>query len=163
MKLIRSSRKTFTFGLDEGEKMLLLEVIQLYPLVPPSHHRLSKGSQSALRPEDDQLLEEALAEQRRDNRKQILEMLEQPEKFRKLKNGALRISLTPAEIESLLQMLNDVRVGAWMALGQPEEINLVEADSENGLFVLSLQVADHFQASLLAALGIEEKKEWRAE
>ena len=62
MKLIRSDQRGFVFHLGKREKHLLLQTLQLYPLVPASHHRLAETGDS---PEDDErqrLLDEALAE-----------------------------------------------------------------------------------------------------
>ena len=40
MKLIRASHDQFGFELSQEEKNLL-NILQLYPLVPAAHHRLS--------------------------------------------------------------------------------------------------------------------------
>ena len=72
MKLIRTYRGRLTFSLDENEKRLLFQVLQLYPLVPPTHHRLSENGEGPKYDENQHLLEEALAEQRRENRRKVV-------------------------------------------------------------------------------------------
>jgi hypothetical protein len=152
VKLIRVYKKQFTFSLGKREKQLLFQILQMYPLVPPSHHQLSKKGKRSSQHEDQRLLEDAVAEQRRQNRKQVLAMLEEPGRFRETTDD-IRLSLTPAEIEWLLQVLNDVRVGGWLALGEPEELEPPEINETNAPYLLAMEVAGHFQAQLLAALG----------
>ena len=45
MKLILQEKNLLTFSLSKREKQLFLRILQIYPLVPPAHHRLSKSSQ----------------------------------------------------------------------------------------------------------------------
>jgi predicted house-cleaning NTP pyrophosphatase (Maf/HAM1 superfamily) len=64
--------------------------------------------------------------------------------------------LSPAEIEWLLQVLNDVRVGGWLALGEPEELEPPEINETNAPYLLAMEAAGYFQAQLLAALAHHE-------
>ena len=155
MKLIRKTREHFTFSLGQREKQLWFHVLQMYPLVPPAHHQLSKQGQRASQHEDQRLLDDAIAEQRRENRKQVLAMLAEPGRFRETKTG-IRFSLTPGEIEWLLQVLNDVRVGGWLALGEPEELVVPEINESNAPHLLAMEVSGYFQSQLLTALGHHE-------
>ena len=63
-----------------------------------------------------QLLDEALAEQRAENKKQVQALLADPRRFEHTETGA-RLSLSPAEVEWLLQVLNDIRVGKLGSAG----------------------------------------------
>jgi hypothetical protein len=62
-----------------------------------------------------------------------------------------RLSLSPAEVEWVLQVLNDIRVGSWIILGSPEE-RLPELNETNAPHVWAMEMAGHFQAQLLEAL-----------
>jgi hypothetical protein len=155
MKLIRTYKKQFTFSLGKREEQLLFQILKMYPLVPPSHHQLSKQGKRSSQHEDQRLLEDAVAEQRRRNRKQVLTMLEEPGRFRETKDD-IRFSLTSAEIEWLLQVLNDVRVGGWLALGEPEELEPPQTNETNAPYLLAMEVAGYFQSQLLAAIGHHE-------
>jgi len=155
VKLIRTTKEQFAFSLGKREKQLLFQILQMYPLVPPSHHQLSKTGERSSHHEDQRLLEDAVAEQRRENRKQVLAMLEEPGRFRETKDD-IRFSLTPAEIEWLLQVLNDVRVGGWLALGEPEELEPPEINATNAPYLLAMEAAGYFESQLLAALGHHE-------
>lgn len=119
MKLIRTRREKFVFEIDPQEKRLLFEVLKLYPLISATHHRLSRKS-NIVQPNDHQrLLEESLASQREENRKNVRAMLDKPGHFQTTTSGG-QLTLSGPEIEWLLQVLNDVRVGSWIALGSPD-------------------------------------------
>jgi len=159
VKLLRHDQRGLIFQLGPREKPLLLETIQLYPLVPAAHHRLSTHDPGPDADENQQLLEAALAEQRLENRRQVLALLNNPEQFRETKTG-FELTLTPAEVEWLLQVLNDVRVGSWLALGEPASGQEPGATNENARFLLALELCGLFQSVLLAALGVSESPRW---
>lgn len=152
MKLIRANEQEFVFGISRREQQLLFQILQLYPLVPPAHNRLTQSGEGQVHDENQRLLEESLAEHRRENRREVQAMLNEPTRFRETKDG-LRFSLSGSEVEWLLQVLNDVRVGAWLALGEPEELDLPEVTRTNAPYVLALESAGYFEFTLLDALG----------
>ena len=159
MKLLRAGKNGHVFQLGQREQQLLLETIKLYPLVPASHHRLSKRPSAQPSDKDQRLLEEALAEQRQENLRQVLAMLKDPQRFREIKSG-FELTLTPAQVEWLLQVLNDVRVGSWLALGEPEPVEEPEITEQNAKYHFALQISGMFQSGLLAALGVGESPQW---
>ena len=159
MKLLRSGKSGLVFQLGRREKQLLLETIELYPLVPVSRHRLNRKDDNVQPDENQRLLEESLVEQRRENRKQVRAMLDKPDRFREVKGG-FELTLKRAEIEWLLQVLNDVRVGSWLALGEPEEGEEPAVTKENARSLIAMEVSGMFQSFLLAALGVSESPEW---
>ena len=159
MKLLRASKNGQVFHLGQREKQLLLETLKLYPLVPASHHHLSKDGQGPNADEDQRMLEEALAEQRQENRRQVLAMLNEPQRFRETKSG-FELTLAPAQVEWLLQVLNDVRVGSWLALGEPESGEEPELTKQNVKYRLAMELSGLFESVLLAALGVSESPRW---
>jgi hypothetical protein len=158
MKLRRTPKGNFTFQLSAREQQRLFEIIRLYPLVPASHHRLTR---TALTPSDEnqRLLETSLAEQRAENRRQIEALLRAPERLRKVAQG-FHLQLTTGELDWLLQILNDIRVGSWLALGEPDENKPPELTPENFHYALAMEVSGLFQSVLLAGLGETESSEW---
>ena len=78
MKLIRTKRDKLVFEISLSEKRLLFEVLKLYPLISPTHHRLTKSARTAKHDENQRLLEESLAAQREENRKKVRAMLDEP-------------------------------------------------------------------------------------
>jgi hypothetical protein len=159
VKLLRSGKSAFAFQLSPREKQLLLETLELYPLVPAAHHRLSRKPGNAESEENQRLLEESLAEQRKENRKQVQAMLEQPDRFRETKSG-FQFSLKHSEVEWLLQVLNDVRVGSWLALGEPEPGTLPAISEQNFRYLVAMEVSGAFESLLLSAFGIAESPDW---
>jgi hypothetical protein len=159
VKLLRTDRSGLVFQLGPREKLLLLETLELYPLVPASYHRLSQGGDVPHPDENQRLLEDALAEQRKENRRQVLAMLNESERFRATKAG-FEFKLTHPEIEWLLQVLNDVRMGSWLALGEPEPGDEPAVTAANTNYHVALQVCGMFQSFLLAALGVSESPGW---
>ncbi len=138
---------------------MLFETLALYPLVPPASHRLTHEDDPSSAGENQRLLEESLAEQRQENRRQVLALLNEPKRFRATKSG-FELQLVPPQIEWLLQVLNDVRVGSWLALGEPEAGEETAFTPQNAKFLFALQASGLFQSALLAALGISESSEW---
>ena len=120
MKLIQQDGQTFVFHISKREKGLLLEVLKLYPLVPIAHHRVSSQSASAPRATESQrLLESALTDRTLENKRLLLAMLNHEARLTETDN-AHRLKLTASQMEWLLQVLNDIRVGSWIILGEPD-------------------------------------------
>lgn len=161
MKLERKDQDRFVFRLSAREKDLLFETLKLYPLVPAPHHRLTKTA-AHQSDENQRLLEEALAEQRAENRRQLEAMLNAPERLKQSGKSFL-LQLQMAEVNGLLQVLNDVRVGSWLELGEPDEDKPPHITGENFRYALALEVCGVFQSVLLAALGETESPDWLGE
>jgi len=161
VKLLRANKSGLAFQFAPQEKQLLFETLKLYPLVPASHHRLSRDGKELNADENQRLLEEALAEQRRENQRRVLTVLNEPEHFREMKGG-FELTLTFSEVEWLLQVLNDVRVGSWLTLGEPEPGKEPVVTEQNAKYLLSLELCGVFQSFLLAALGVRESPKWNS-
>ena len=99
-----------------------------------------------------ELLEEALAEQQRENRKQLEQMLKETGRFTENDLG-YTFRLTPSEIEWLLQVLNDIRVGSWIQLGEPDPKGEMSQPLNEQTMILAwtMEIAGLFQNSLLEA------------
>jgi hypothetical protein len=153
VKFIRTSRNRLVFEIGRREKSLLFEILQLYPLVSPAQYRLSQTAPANQFNDHQQLLEEALAAQRTENRKNIQILLNEPGHFQTAPGGFL-LKITPAETEWLLQVLNDVRVGSWVALGSPdtEAGEKIELNEKTAPHVRSMEIAGAFEMVFLDAL-----------
>ena len=137
MNIVRTGDK-FIFLAGAREKSLLLGLLKLYPRIPAAH-RLKRAQQ--LPDSSQKLLDEALAEQRTENKKQIEAFLAEPARFEQTAAG-WRFSLSRAEVEWLLQILNDIRVGSWINLGSPDE--------KRGMRLLNKETAPDFWAMEMA-------------
>lgn len=151
MKLIKADEGKFSFQLARRERDMFLHVLSLYPLIPASHHKLSKTEH---RPEDQQLLEESLDHQRKRIRQRIQAMLRTKSRFEENAHG-FRLLLTAAQMDWLLQALNDVRVGSWLILGSPEgpaEI-FTALNEKTASYFWAMEVAADFQMTLIKAMA----------
>lgn len=118
MKLIKTgAHDTYQFQLVAREKDLLLRVLQLYPRIPPGHQLLSKSG--GKEDPNQRLLDEALQETRSQITKELKCLMADPKKLWRVE-GSWRLKLSSTDMEWLLQILNDVRVGSWIRLGSPE-------------------------------------------
>lgn len=160
MTFKRNARGALVFEMGQREKKLLLQTIALYPLVPAAHHQLSKTAEGNAANENQRLLEQSLVQQRRQNRRQVEAMLEEPQRFREV-NRRSQLTLSAPEVEWLLQVLNDIRVGSWLALGEPDEGKEPSVTEDNAHYVISLEICGLFESAFLAALGTEQSPEWR--
>ncbi len=150
MKVSRPSKNQLVFQLGKREKNLLLNVLKLYPLVPVAHHTLTKSGQLPDQEASEHLLEEAVREQREQNRKQLQVFLSDPSKVVHVDHGC-RLHMTPAEADWLLQVLNDLRVGSWIRLGCPEK-QIHRLTAKTARDVWTMEIAGYFEMHLLEAL-----------
>lgn len=149
MRLSRVSETELVLQLGKQEKRALAELLKLYPRLPAGHQKLSKNSKVC---EGSQiLLEEALREQRSENKRQLEKLLFSSKRFRETEAG-VRVSLSPSDLEWLLQVLNDIRVGSWVRLGCPE--NKMEPFKEETVpDFWAMEIAGLFQMQLLALMN----------
>jgi len=153
MKLLEADGDRFSFYLTPTERAVLVELLEAYPCVPPAHAR-----HRALTPETpdgasiQQLLDEALAEQRQATRRQIRQWIRQPDTLQRHGHG-WKLQLRPGEVEMLLQVLNDVRVGSWIALGSPDPLpREMPRDPDRAHALATMELAGWFEMSLLQQL-----------
>ncbi len=142
----------FVFHLDAREKALLAEVVRRYPFVPAAHHRISRSAAPAKNDDRQVLLDEALAEHRRERREQVRAMLNAPSRLTACSSG-YRLHLGPEQVEWLLQVLNDVRVGCWLALGEPEEMDRPRLTADTAPLWRLMEAAGRFETTMIEAIG----------
>jgi hypothetical protein len=153
MKLLQATKTRFVFRVGLREQQSLEQTLKLYPCVPPAHYVLSKSSRSPDAVANQQLLDEALAEQRAENKKQVQALLADPRRLARTETGG-RLSLARPEVEWLLQVFNDIRVGSWISLGSPDE-KPAELTAINAHHILAMEMAGYFQMQMLEGLQRE--------
>ena len=153
MNLIKLEGDNLIFAISKRDRRLLLDAFKLYPLIPISHLKLTKSGTEAQMKANQRLLEEALAEQRAENKKQVEALLHEEGRFKPAKTG-FHLALNQYQAEWLLQVLNDVRVGCWLILGEPDEKkgNQVNLTTENAHHLFIMETCGYFQAILLGAI-----------
>lgn len=150
MKLLRRTGDKMVFQVDLRESVLLQQTLKLYPRVPPAHQPLSNSGKLPDPQENQRLLDDALAEHRAANKKQVQAFVTDPRRFKPIEDG-FRLSLTRPDAEWLLQVLNDVRVGSWLILGSPEE-RLKAPTAKTAPDFWAMEIAGYFQEQLLESL-----------
>jgi hypothetical protein len=149
VKVIRSSKEKLAVQLSRQEKLLLIKILDLYPLVPSSYQKLSRAGEAKDREGNQRLLDEALAEQRDVNKRRLRQFLEDPRTFEQ-SQGTCRMHLGQGDLEWLLQVLNDVRVGSWIALGSPDaKPPMLNPETTPQFWVM--EIAGFLEASLVNA------------
>jgi hypothetical protein len=155
VKLRKTDQGQFVFQLGKREKLLLFEVLKFYPLIPASHAcgGRTKGTADGA---SYKLMEEALSEQRHENKRQLQAMLEDPLRFTE-QDGGWKFSMNQGELEWLLQVLNDIRVGSWLMVGSPDpkDQRRVELSGHNAPYFWAMELCGHFEGVLLHALSGE--------
>ncbi|HTL57350.1 MAG TPA: hypothetical protein VL361_16825 [Candidatus Limnocylindrales bacterium] len=149
MKLIRA-QDDYLFEFAQREKHMLLQLLKLYPRVPSAHHIVSKSSQLPNQATTQHLLDEALAEQRAENKRRLQTLIEDPNRWTE-KNDQYVLRLSTSEMEWLLQVLNDIRVGSWVLLGSPEQWYQT-ITPQTGPHLWAMELAGAFQMAFLHAL-----------
>ena len=116
MILVSSDREAgkFTFRFEQAEREWFRHILNLYPVQQTPLKAIEDAGAN-------ELLEKGLAEGRnklRDDAEIFLKAgrLEIDAEF----NEFWDLTLTAVEIEELLQILNNVRVGLWIKMGKPE-------------------------------------------
>ncbi len=152
MKFVKTDGDHLVFQIGKREKSLLIQLLKLYPVVPPAHHKISTNEEDPKAESAQHLLDEALAEHRAENRQHLLAMIEDSSRFQEASTG-YRLRLTPGEVEWLLQVLNDIRVGSWLLLGEPDERHgkRLRISLKNARHLWAMELAGHFQFILLSA------------
>jgi hypothetical protein len=141
----------FTFRFEPAEREWFRHILELYPVQQTPLKSINEDSGA------NELLEKALA----DGRKKLRE---EADVF--LKAGQLEIdaafnefwdlTLGETEIEELLQILNNVRVGLWIRLGKPEpsieELLPKEPSEEQVRTHMVMHVCAAWQGTLMTAV-----------
>ncbi len=152
MKLIKRDDTHFTFLIGKREREMLFALLRRYPVVIAAHFRTRHPGKADEARDHLHFLEEALAEQQREHRKELEQMLTQSGRFTENDLG-FTFRLDSSELEWLLQVLNDIRVGSWVQLGEPnpDSAPQIALTEQNMQLAWAMEMAGLFQHSLLEA------------
>ena len=158
MKLLSQNDNRCVLQFTTQEKDLLLGLLPQYPKLPADHHQASRNGDADA--DVQALLADALTEQREKNRVAAQSLLANTARFESNGEDWL-LTLSDAEIEWLLQVLNDLRVGSWLAIDSPQQgddesyINFENVTSENITDIWTMEICGALQYELLKALHEE--------
>jgi hypothetical protein len=148
MKLLKQTGAEWKYELKHNEGMLLRLLVNEFPLTVATSVKISRTGTDPRSVERERLLNESLAQHRHELKRQAEKLL-----AARLKAGrnAWRLSVNMDEREILLQLLNDIRVESWHALGEPESLEtLPPQPSEAGLRHHNLMhLAGYFEWTML--------------
>jgi hypothetical protein len=149
VKLLETNENAFTFYIGKREKQLLIGALHLYPLLNPDYHNVTRGVVPKKLEHAQQLLAEAMAEQKKELKAKVAKLIQNPEWL-----AADKWTLKGEEMEWLLQVLNDVQVGSWVLLGRPDPHDEKErhVDDQHVHYAIALEICGIFEMILLEAL-----------
>jgi len=148
-----SAEPSLIFRISAREEALLLATLRLFPVLANGHHRISQDPKTAGSAEQ-RLLEESMAQQRAEHRRKLDELFLAPQRFFKDAPGERRLVLTGTQLEWLLQVLNDIKVGSWVQLGCPEldKAAPIKVTRQNARSLQAMHLSGEFQSALLEAV-----------
>jgi hypothetical protein len=157
MKFIRSQKSgaspaAYLFQISKREVEWLLGILKFYPQLDSGYHQITQGDADEIKAEQE-LLEEAMAQRRCDHLGKLQKFFSTPGRFRLEAPDLFRFTLTAEQMEWLLQVLNDVRVGSWVKLGRPdlEPLPRKKLTADEARAMSALEMSGFFQMVLLGA------------
>jgi hypothetical protein len=158
MKLVKQAEDRWECRLNQAEALCLRSLLDQFPVTTGRPAKISRTDDDPQTVERNRLLDESLAEHRK-KLKQKAGDLAGDDRF-EVQGQDWRLNLSSEERETLLQILNDIRVGSWQALGEPEDLELPMSftnEKERRLHHF-MNLAGYFEQSLLIhELGGDEE------
>jgi hypothetical protein len=139
------------FSLQAWSRGSSLPFINEFPITG-APAKISKTTDDDKTVERENLLNESLAEHRAGLIRQSKALVE------KISSSKSTLVITPEEREVLLQIVNDVRIGSWHALGEPNDLEILgepndlEMEAVNPveeMFCKLMHLGGYFQYQLL--------------
>ena len=147
-----------TLRFTPEESALFLSLLETDPPASTNPQPLSRSSRIADHELNQEMLEDALKGFRKENRRRLRDFLADADRCRKTDDG-LVLRLKPADIEWLLQVLNDIRIASWTRLGSPEDdMTKFALDPETAPHLWAIEIAFSFQVVLLDAIKGKEPR-----
>jgi len=143
--------------MTEFEKDSLVDLVKSFPVIEPGYHRISRLEEVDEEDERQQLLEESIAEQYIEDRKR-LENLVYHERF-EVEAEIARIQFNADDLDFLLLVLNNIRVGHWIRAGCPDEkkMKTLRLDPEHGIDFFRMFLCERFEAMILVSMELLEE------
>jgi hypothetical protein len=149
MKLAGSKDGLWQYLLPPNEAEVLAGLLKKFPFTNLDPVKITRNDPDPKSREREKVLNEALAEHRKELQR-LAQNLVGPDKFKRQADG-VRLTLSSEERETLLQILNDIRVGCWRALGEPEELqaDLSQTSGHDHAYRNLMDIAGYFEGSLI--------------
>jgi hypothetical protein len=149
MTLLNVTEHYLLFELSGRQKEILERLLGKYPVANSRFNSISRTVDESELEEEQNMLDEALAETRKENRRQIGNFLREPGRFAEQEDG-WHMKIRPVQVAWLLQVFNEIRVGYWHELGCPEEED-AKLTAETAEKIFFMELCAHFQMVLISA------------
>jgi len=147
MRLIKQTDETWQYHLHQNEADILKGLIKQFPFTESAPAEITKEEEDPKAEERKKLLVESLAEHRKELKKLAAELLE-AKRWKRAERGQT-LTLTAHLREILLQILNDIRVGCWHALGEPDPLETPTTSKAELALRNLMELAGYFETALL--------------
>ena len=157
MKLVKQTKKRFQYQVSREDAGALRFLAKQFPITAFSAATISKTDAGSKAVEREKLLNESLRAHREDLKRKARDLV-LPEKF-KSADGEQFYHISLEGRESMLQILNDIRVESWRILGEPEdpETNIFRLAKDKFKYYHFMRLAGYFEYHFLN-LQEEEKR-----
>lgn len=147
MRLIKQTDETWQYHLFQNEADILKGLIKKFPFTETGPVQITREKKDAAAVEREKLLAESLVEHRNELKKLAAELLEAGRWKRAEKGQTLTLSAHAREI--LLQILNDIRVGCWHTLGEPDPLETATTSKAELALRNLMELSGYFEMGLL--------------
>lgn len=147
--MVKQTQKGFQYELNEKDVESLRFLVKQFPITAFSPARISKTDSGAKSVEREDLINESLLAHRKELKRKARGLV-QREKFKTLEGKQVyRISLGARE--TMLQILNNIRVESWRILGEPEdpESTILRMTGEKFKYYHFMRLAGYFEYHFL--------------
>ena len=121
MRLLTQSKSGWQYQLSLGEAQALRILMRGFPITEHAAVKITRTDTDPKAAEREKLLNESLAEHREQLSRKAQNLISNDRL--KLRRDRYVLSIGLEDREILLQILNDIRVECWRALGQPENLD----------------------------------------
>ena len=150
MKLVKHTGYLWEYELDEKEAVVLKSLLNHFPFTKSFPSKMSKGTHDAQSLDREILLNSSLSTHRGGLEK-AAKKLARESLSEGLSNWSLK--LKPDEQETMLQILNDIRIGAWRELGEPEDTQQKPVPPAQFQLWNLMNLAGYFESGLIPDEG----------
>ncbi len=149
MKFLRATSQERFYAIRPSELQMLLIVLGSFPVLSRSQPLSVSGNVEELG-DAQKLLDEAMSAHWSGMRQELETWTNSPDRFRQVE-GQLEWRIENDRREWLLQVLNNVRVGSWIELGSPDDLELAQqqAGGDTVHHLALMEMAGMFLSALL--------------
>lgn len=154
MRFLESKDNSLVFLIEPRGRSILEKLCRKYPAMEVSYFELCRTMDEDELPDGREVADQMMTEEQNEVRDRIGRLLEEETRFEPSK-GLFRLRLSADEVNLLLQILNDVRIGCWVRAGSPSEgaEDLLRADPQRAPLLATMQLCGFFQGALLDGLN----------